>query len=161
LIERATSSIDSLRYQSIDELIRAIMVSSAIRPRVALIAEVLSAIALAFWGLCFSVLTIGMLFGKISYETSQRNILVVALFAGIVIWLSLVEFGLRRRKNWASLYIVGVGIVGFLSLVWLGFSIEKGRLFWIVSIFFMLTRVVPAVLFLVPTVRSWFRASSR
>ena len=161
LIERATSSIATRRYQSIEELMDAIRDSSAIRPRVALVAEVLSAIELVFWWFCFFVLSVGMLAGKISYETSQRNIIVLLIFGGVAAWLSLVEFGLRRRKNWASLYIVVVGIVGFLSLVWLGFSIEKGRLFWIVSIFFTLTRVVPAVLFLTPTVRSWFRASSR
>ena len=56
LIERATSSIDSLRYQSVEDLLCAIRVSSAIRPRIALVAEVLSAIELVFWGVCFSVL---------------------------------------------------------------------------------------------------------
>lgn len=161
LIERATSSIDSLRYQSIDELVRAIMVSSAIRPRVALIAEVLSAIALAFWGLCFSVLTIGMLFGKISYETSQRNISVVALFAGIVIWLSLVEFGIRRRKNLARLYIIVMGIVGLLVMLGVGFSLETGRSFWLGAILFAVSRIIPSILFLTPNVRRWFRAPAR
>ena len=161
LIERATSSIASRRYQSIEELMDAIRDSSAIRPRAALVADAFSAIELVFWWFCFFVLSVGMLAGKISYETSQRNIIVLLIFGGVAAWLSLVEFGLRRRKNWASLYIVAVGIVGFLSLVWLGFSVEKGRLFWIVSIFFALARVVPAVLFLAPTVRSWFRVSSR
>lgn len=161
LIERATSSIDSLRYQSIDELVRAIMVSSAIRPRVALIAEVLSAIALAFWGFCFSVLTIGMLFGKISYETTQRNISVMALFAGIVIWLSLVEFGIRRRKNLARLYIIVMGIVGLLVMLGVGFSLEIGRSFWLGAILFAVSRIIPSILFLTPNVRRWFRAPAR
>ena len=161
LIERATSSIASRRYQSIKELMSAIRDSSAIRPMAAWVAEALSAIEVVFWCFCFFALSVGMSAGKISYETSQRNITVLLIFGVVAAWLSLVEFGLRRRKNWASLYIVVVGIVGFLSLAWLGFSVEKGRLFWIVSIFFALTRVVPAVLFLTPTVRSWFRASSR
>lgn len=161
LIERATSSIPSRRYQSIGELIDAIRESSDIRPRVALIAEVFSAITLCFWWFCFLVLSVGMLAGKVSYETRQRNILAFLIFGGIVAWLSLVEFGLRMRKNWARLYVIVVGIVGFFVLLWAGFSVEKGRLFWIVSIAFALSRVVPAILLLAPTVRSWFRASSR
>ena len=161
LIERATSSIPSRRYQSIRELIDAIRESSAIRPRVALVAEVFSAITLCFWWFCFLVLSVGMFAGKVSYETRQRNILVFLIFGGIVAWLSLVEFGLRMRKNWARLYVIVVGIFGFLVLLWAGFSVERGRLFWIVSIAFTLSRVTPAILLLAPTVRSWFRASSR
>lgn len=161
LIERATSSIDSLRYQSIEELMRAIKVSSAIRPRVALIAEMLSAIELVFWGVCFSVLAIGMLLGKISYETSQRNIAVLAIFVGVVVWLSLVEFGIRRRKNLARLYIIIIGIIGLLVMLGVGFSVETGRSFWIGAILFAISRIIPGILFLTPNVRSWFRAPVR
>lgn len=161
LIVRATSSIDSRRYQSIEELVSAIKASSAIRPKIALIAELLSAIELGFWGLCFSVLAIGMLLGSVSYETTKRNALVLLLFVSVVGWLSLVEFGIRRRKNWARLYIVAIGIVGFWTMLGVGFSVEIGRSFWLVSILFVLSRIIPCGLFLVPHVRSWFRASSR
>ena len=161
LIVRATSSIDSRRYQSIEELERAIKASSAIRPRIALIAEVLSAIELGFWGFCFSVLAIGMLLGKIPYETPRQSVLVLLLFAGIVGWLSLVEFGIRRRRNWTRLYIIIIGMIGFLTMLWVGFSAEIGRSFWLVAVLFGISRIIPGVLFLTPDVRSWFKAASR
>ncbi|MBR4258424.1 MAG: serine/threonine protein kinase [Kiritimatiellae bacterium] len=159
LIERATSSIDSLRYQSVDDLLCAIRVSSAIRPTVALIAEVLSAIELVFWGLCFSLLAIGMSFGKISYESGQRNVVVLLIFGGIVGWLSLVEFGIRRRKNLARLYIVFMGIVSLLTMLGVGFSVEVGRSFWLMAILLVASRIIPGILFLLPKVRRWFKAS--
>lgn len=161
LIERATSSDDTLRYQSIEELIPAIMVSSAIRPRMALIAEVLSVIELVFWGVCFAVLAIGMSLGKISYETSQRNIAVLAIFAGVVVWLSLVERGIRRRKNLARLYIIFMGMVSLLVMLGVGFSVEIGRSFWLGTILLAVSRIIPGILFLMPNVRSWFRAPVR
>lgn len=160
LIVRATSSIDSRRYQSVKELVVAIKSASAIRPMVALIAEVLSAIELGFWVICFSVLTTGMLLGRISYETLRRNIIVVLLFMGIVGWLALVEFGIRRRKNWARLYIVVVGIVGLLAMIGVGFSLETGRSFWLWAIMFGISRVIPCGLFLTTNVRRWFKASA-
>ena len=161
LIERATSSDDALRYQSIEELIPAVMVSSAIRPKAVLIAEVLSAIGLVFWGFCFSLLTIGMALGKISYETSQRNILVLSLFISIVVWLSLVEFGIRRRKNLARLYIIIIGMASFLIMLGVCFSVEIGMSFWLVAILFMVSRIIPGILFLLPKVRRWFKVSDR
>lgn len=161
LIVRATSSIDSRRYQSIEELVRAIKSSSSIRPRVAVIAEVLSALELGFWGFCFSVLAVGMLLGKVSYETPRQSILVVLLFMGIVGWLLLVEFGIRRRKNWARLYIVVIGIVGLLAMVGIGLSVETGRSFWLWAVLFGASRIIPGVLFVTTNVRNWFRASSR
>lgn len=161
LIERATSSIDSLRYQSIEELMCAIRVSSAIRPRAALIAEVLSSISLIFWGICFLFLAIGMLLGQISYETSQRNISVLLLLAGIVVLLSLVEFGIRRRKNLARLYVIVIGVVSLLTILWVGFSVEVGRSFWLAATLFAASRIIPGVLLLLPNVRRWFRASIR
>ena len=159
LIERATSSIDSLRYQSIEELMRAIRVSSAIRPRAALIAEVLSSMSLIFWGICFLFLAIGMLLGQISYETSQRNISVLLLFAGIVVLLSLVEFGIRRRKNLARLYVIVIGVVSLLTILGVGFSMEVGRSFGLAATLFAVSRIIPGVLLLLPNVRRWFRAS--
>ena len=161
LIERATSSIDSMRYQSIEELVRAIMESSAIRPRSALIAEALSAVVLAFWGFCFSVLTIGMVLGRISYETNQRNILVVSLFAGVFLWLSLIEFGIRRRKNLARIYIIVMGIIWLLVLLGVGFSVETGRSFWLGAILLVVSRIIPGMLVLTTNVRRWFKASDR
>lgn len=160
LIERATSSIDSLRYQSVEELMCAIRESSSIRPRIAVVAELLSAIGLAFWGFCLLILATGMAMGRISYETSQRNISVLALFAGVVIWLLLVEIGIRRRNNFARLYIIAIGMLSLLTVLGVGFTVETAPMFWFAAILFFVSRMIPGILFLMPNVRNWFRASA-
>lgn len=161
LIERATSSINSRRYQSIKGMVYAIRASSNIRPRLALLAELFSALLLAMVGGTYPFLIVGMAIGSISYDSLSENVFVLLIWGAIVAWLALIEFGIRKRNNWARRYIIMMGIIWLISIPCLGFNGDVGRSFWLGAIVFAVSRIMSAVLFLVPNVRSWFKATVR
>lgn len=84
----------------------------------------------------------------------------VPLFAVIVVQLVRVEIGLWKGKNWARRWVMEFA---FVWLIGLGGSLMTGAIkgsasfFAAVIIVPVLSRIVPAILLVLPSARRWFK----
>ena len=140
LVERSTCSIKSRRYQSIKEIMAAIGDASDTRPMAALVAELLSI-----------PLLVASLLGFV-FSGGHK--------CGICVFLSAVEFGLRKRKNWARCCMIAMGIFWLVSVPMLvvsgGVDVLNGIVIYLI---YIVSHSIPAILLLTPRVRRWFKTA--
>ena len=168
LIERATCSIGSRRYQSVKDMRIAIRDSSDIRPRIALVAEILSIPLLVILTVGFLLLLIRTLSRTDAHPIADKTISELLTFGGLVAFLVSVEIGLRKRKNWArccmivwGMFCLGAGFVVWFVNMWFN-NISGGFRDWVsavVHFILLFSCGVPAILLLMPSARRWFKAT--
>ena len=82
------------------------------------------------------------------------------LFAGLVVQLVMVEIGLWKGKNWARHWIIEFAL---LWLIGIGGGLMSGgfkgpiSFFVVVILVPVLSRIVPAILLVLPSARCWFK----
>ena len=168
LIERATCSIGSRRYQSVKDMRIAIRDSSDIRPRIALVAEILSIPLLVILTVGFLLLLIRTLSRTDAHPITDKTFVGLLTYGGVVVLLVLIEIGIRKRKNWARCCMIILGmfclsatfVVWFVNMCFL--HIRGGFRDWVSAVFhfiLVLSYGVPAILLLMPSVRRWFKAT--
>jgi len=137
LVERSTSTTKSRRYQSIKEMMAAIGDASDARPMAALVAELLSIPLLVASVLGFA------------FSGGREG--------GICVFLAVIEFGLRKRKNWARCCMIAMGIFWLVSMPMLVVSgyidVLNGIVIYVI---YVVSHSIPAILLLTPRARRWF-----
>ena len=160
LVERSTCSIKSRRYQSIKEIMAAIGDASDTRPMAALVAELLSIPLLVVWGAgCAYFMIIAMM------EKIKLPGIISICGAGVFAFLALVEFGLRRRKNWARCCVIVLGFIWifpYLSALLRRIADNADGIYstsLTIPSILVVSHTIPAVLLLRADVRRWFKTA--
>ena len=160
LVERSTCSIKSRRYQSIKEIMAAIGDASDARPMAALVAELLSIPLLVVWGAgCAYFMIIAMM------EKIKLPGIISICGVGVFVFLALVEFGLRRRKNWARCCVIVLGFIWifpYLSALLRRIADNADGIYstsLTIPSILVVSHTIPAVLLLRADVRRWFKTA--
>ncbi|MBR4416646.1 MAG: serine/threonine protein kinase [Victivallales bacterium] len=168
LIERATCSIGSRRYQSVKDMKVAIRDSSNVRPKMALVAEILSMPILGVSVVSYLCFLIGTLLGKTHTPLTDKTFINLIAYGCVVVFLASVEFGLRNRKNWARCcrIVLGLFCLSAIFVVWFVnmwfLNISGGFRDWVSAVahfVLVLSYGVPSILLLMPSVRRWFKTA--
>ena len=165
LIEHATCSIGSRRYQTVKDMLVAVRDTSNVRPKMALVAEVLSIPLLVVWVAGYLFCLCKML-GKAAQPITDKSFIDLTADSCLTAFLVAIEIGLRRRRNWARCCIIALGVFLFVVMLVVWFvnmffvGIKYGFSDWVsvaVQSVFVLSYSVPAALLLMPSVRRWFK----
>ncbi len=158
LVERSTCSIKARRYQSIKEMMAVIGDASDTRPNAVLIAELLSIPLLVVCGAGCAYFTIIAMMGKIKLPG------IISIYGGgIFAFLALIEFGLRRRKNWARCCMIVLGFIWifpFLSALLRRIADNADGIYspsLTIPSILVVSHTIPAVLLLRADVCRWFK----